>query len=330
MVSGKVRIKLTDEEILSRATEYDIYRYFMREDFKVGKVMHSPMPGRKDNHPSFIIGARGGFYYHQDFADSRYKGNCFHFVMQKEMLPCYNDALLKIDKEMGLGILNIDVTSQKPVFVQPKIENSKPRFFQVDYSKNFSLEEERYWNSFYISKDECIANEIFPIRKYWLDRKLQPMRKTELCFGYKLDSLWKIYRPFAERERKWIGNVPNSAMEGMDCINSTTLGVISKSRKDRVVLQKFLNDVVSTQNESLNSLALENVEDLNVMWKNIYVAFDSDKPGKENSLIVTQKYGWRHLNTPDYLLPHCKDFASMIQLLGPQAVEQFLKSKRII
>lgn len=330
MVTGKTKVNLEAEEILKHISEYDIYRYFVGEDFKLGKIMQSPMPGRKDNHPSFIIGAKGGFLYHHDFADSRYRGNCFQFVMQKEMLP-FHRALQKIDKEFNLGIGEPMTEVNVPVFIQPLIEDTKPKFFQVEYTKKFNAEETAYWNQFHISVSECVDNEIFAVRRYWIDRKLQPMRKLELTFGYRLGSLWKIYRPYACKDRKWKNNIPNSSIEGIERVGIATKGIITKSRKDRVVLQKFLGSVVSVQNESLQALTPENAEILRENWANIYVNYDADAPGKLNSHIVTAEYGFKHLNVPDfYMTEGIKDFADLIRIYGPDKVYKYLKQKEIV
>lgn len=332
MVAGKVKEELTNETILKRISEFDIYRYYVGEDFPIGKMIHSPMPGRKDNHPSFLIGNRAGFMYHIDFADGRLKGNCFQFVMQKEMLPNYDSALRKIDKDFNLGIREGKLEDVKaPVFIQPTLIETEQKFFQVQYTSKLNLEEKRYWDEYYITPIELEENDIYVVKKLWIDRQLQPMKLGELCFGYKEGPLWKIYRPTACRRRKWLNNMTLDTIEGLDKIVKAEKGVVTKSRKDRVVLKKFIKDVISVQNESLHALPPDKAKIISDNWDEVYVNYDNDEAGKKNSWIVTKEYGYRHINVPDsYLSENITDPSDLIKAYGPDTVYNYLQSKNLI
>lgn len=333
MVAGKKKLRLTAESILERVTEYDIYRYYMGENFKTGKVMQSPMPGRGDNHPSFMVGNRCGFLYHIDYADSRFRGNCFQFVMQKEMLPSYNDALTKIDRDFNLGISSLSTELPVPVFNQPLIteDTEGPAHFIVQYSGKFTNEELRYWEQYYITKKELEENEIFAIRKFLINRQLQPIGKGELVFGYRKRPFWKVYRPYACKRRKWQMNMPIDSVENLEALKGWDNGVVTKARKDRVVLQKFMPYVCSVQNESLVALNQDSISFLQENVTNIYINYDADEPGKRNSWKVTTEFGFKHLNVPDnYLTEGIKDFADLIKAYGPDKVYNYLQSKNIV
>lgn len=332
MVTGKVKEELNAEAILKRVSEYDIYRFYIGYDFPLGKVMPSPMPGRRDSHPSFIVGAKYNFLYHLDFADSRYRGNCFQFVMQKEMLPNYNSALQKIDRDFGLGIREtplIDV--QKPVFVQPTIENTEITRFTVVYTDRYTQEELEYWRQFYITKEELKENEVYAVRKFLINRHLQPMRKGELTFGYKLGEFWKIYRPYACKDRKWKNNIPSNRVENLEVVMGQPKVIVTKSRKDRIVLQKFLpKEVCSVQSEGIHVLDDESIRALRLS-KEVFINYDADEPGKRSSWEVTTEFGFKHLNVPDmYLAEGIKDFADLIKVYGPDKVGKYLQLKGII
>lgn len=332
MIAGKKKVEINAKSILERVTPYDIYRYYIGEDFTLGKVMQSPMPGRRDSNPSFLVGARYGFLYHIDFADSRFRGNCFQFVMQKEMVG-YNDALRKINKDfsLALGIEGGEVTGVKPVFVQPEIKDTQPTFIQVQHTSKFTLEEKEYWRQYYITPQECEENEIYAVRNFLINRQKQPMRRGELIFGYKLGSLWKIYRPYACKDRKWKNNIPIDTIENLRALTDCEKGIITKARKDRVVLQKFLPQVASVQNESLVALNVKSVDFLHKNCNEVYINYDADEPGKRNSWQVTSEFGFKHLNVPDFYLEEgIKDFADLIKVYGPDKVYDYLKLKNIL
>jgi len=332
MVTGKVITNLTAKEILNRISESDIYRYYLGEDFKLGEAFNSPMPGRRDNHPSFLIGCRGGFLYHIDFADDKFKGNCFQFVMQKEMLPNYNSALRRIERDFNLGITSIPSTErERPVFTQVPLIETKPKFFQVKYTSRFTLEELRYWEQFYITPKELKDNEIFAVRKFLIDWQVQPMRLGELTFGYRLGSLWKIYRPYACKDRKWKTNIPIDGVENLEALKGANKGLVAKARKDRIILSKFLPTVCSVQNESVVALNEQSALFLQENCNEVYITYDSDPPGKKKSLELTGKYGFKHLNVPDnYLAEGIKDFGDLIKVYGPDVVYKYLQSKNIV
>lgn len=333
MVTGKKIVELTLESILERVTEYDIYREFCGEDFTLGKVMHSPMPGRRDNHPSFCIRAtRGGQIMHVDYADSRFRGGCINFVMQKEMIPNYNDALKRVDEVFNLGISSTP-TSNTPrvIYTQPSLEESRPTSIIVDYSTKFTEEDLAYWSSFHITKDELISNQIYKVKKYLINRQVQGQKRGELIFGYKLGALWKIYRPTASKEMKWKSNIPIDAVEQLHNLKQCKKGIVTKSRKDAIVLRKFLPEVCSVQNESMVALNEETINYLKSNCTEIYLNYDSDEPGKKNSWQVTTEFGFKHLNVPDkYLEEGIKDFSDLSRAYGLGAVEEHLKQKQII
>lgn len=331
MIAGKKRIDVNAKYILGQISEYDIYRYYLGEDFTPGKIMQSPMPGRRDNSPSFLIGVRCGFLYHVDFADSRFRGNCFQFVMQKDMVT-YNDALRKIAKDFNLEGNNDPLIGvSRPVFKQPEIKDVEPVFIQAQYTSKFTIEERDYWKQYYITPQECEENEIYAIRNYLINRQRQPMRRGELIFGYKYGSLWKIYRPYACKDRKWKNNIPIDGIENLKALEDSEKGIITKARKDRVVLQKFLPQVASVQNESLVALNVKSVEFLHNNCNQVYINYDADEPGKKNSWQVTTEFNFKHLNVPDsYLQEGIKDFADLIKVYGPDKVYNYLKLKNIL
>lgn len=332
MVTGKKRVNLTIEALLERVSEYDIYREFMGEDFTLGKVCHSPMPGRRDTHPSFCIRViKGGQLMHIDYADSRFRGGCINFVMQKEMCN-YNDALKKVDVAFNLGISTTPhLATPRVIYPQPDLKEARPTFIQVEYGVNFSEEDLAYWAQFHITKEELGSNEIYKVNRYLINRQLQRQRKGELIFGYKLGNHWKIYRPLASKELKWKNNIPIDAVEGINNLKQCKKGIVTKSRKDRIVLRKFLPEVCSVQNESMVALNEETVTFLRGNCSEIYLNYDSDPPGKENSWLVTTEFGFKHLNVPDrYLAGGIKDFSDLSRSHGLEAVENHLKEKHII
>ncbi len=86
MIKGVKKTKLSIEAVLSKISEYDIFRFYMPDhDWKLNRVTYSPF--RKENNPSFVIGNKLGYISFIDFADTSLRGDCFNFVQKLHMLP---------------------------------------------------------------------------------------------------------------------------------------------------------------------------------------------------------------------------------------------------
>src|SRR5687768_3791 len=114
MIKGKQQLQLTKETILSKIDDYNIYRFYLGYDFDFKKKFKSPFRSTGvDNTPNlcFFPGENGRILF-KDFANSKGRGgDCFKFVQELFNLD-YNEALIKIDKDFGLGIK----TPVSPVF----------------------------------------------------------------------------------------------------------------------------------------------------------------------------------------------------------------------
>ena len=152
MIKGKVKSRLTIENVLSKISEYDIYKMFMPHKFTPNRVTRSPF--RKDDNPSFVIGNRGGKYCHIDFADGSLRERCLDFVMQIEHLDLDN-ALKLLDKRFGLGIEGGDVKYKEIIgkYKQPEIEiDDHPVHIEATH-KPFTPKGHDIWNAYHLSED---------------------------------------------------------------------------------------------------------------------------------------------------------------------------------
>mgnify|MGYP000679865690 CR=1 FL=1 len=124
-INGKKRdVYLTPEHILTKVSEYDIFKYYMPHQFILNEVTISPF--RNERNPSFIIGDRYGRISFIDFGDTSKRGSCFDFI---RMLYHINlDEALEIyskPKERRRGVakppvkeLGLDPETQKPLIIK--------------------------------------------------------------------------------------------------------------------------------------------------------------------------------------------------------------------
>ena len=335
-IGGKKKANLTQDAILKRITEYDIFRFYMMgRNWKVNETTNSPF--RKDDNPSFLISNRSGSLHFIDFADTSKRGDCFELVQQLNHGCNLDTALRIIDRDFGLGIVpgaSIEEGKYKTIvsqYKQPEELGKRYSLIQV-IPRKFTHEELAYWNSYHQSYDDLREENIYSLSKVYLNRQLFPLKETELRFGYFYDGHWKIYRPFEDPKKKWMpNNVPITAMDGKKNIVDAEFAFVNKSKKDYMVTKKLIGTSCAVQNEGIACFSTENVQFLKDNSKRQILSFDSDVTGVKNSQQITQLFDFEYCNTPrSYLSDGIKDWALLAKEYGMGTLEKIFKKKGLI
>ena len=335
MIRGAKREELTVENILSKISEYDIFRFYMPiSDWKLGQATYSPF--RDERTPSFLISVRGDTIRFIDFGDTSFKGNCFEFVKVLYNIPDFHNTLKKIDVDFDLGFSSGQSSGgYKKItkkYRQPEVVEKDRSFIQVK-TRAFTHDELAYWNEYYQDIDDLKNNNIFSIEEVYLNKKRIVIPDNQLRFGYLYDGSWKIYRPFANRRWKWMpNNVPITAMDGIDDIkNCDGVAFITKSKKDYMVMKKIYPHCCAVQNEGLGCFSDENVQFLKDNSIKQILSFDSDETGVSNSKKITEMFGFEYCNVPrKFLKEGIKDWADLAKTHGLKVIEDYLINKNII
>lgn len=330
-IKGPKKVDLTVHYLLDKISEYEIYRYYLGHDFKIGRSFNSPF--RKETDASFsIIVTKGGRLHHTDFGDSTKRGDCIDFVQQLFPGLSYGETLSKIAHEFGLSKYSTSPQGERrEVNLEPHI--TKETLIQV-VTRPFTHSDISYWKQYGINETELKANEVYSVKKLYLNRERIMLPITDLVFGYLMEDKWKIYRPLADKKDKWMTNVPNSYISGMYRIKDGCENVvITKAKKDEMVLAKFLPYVLSVQSESEFCITKNNIDLLTNMCGSIYINFDSDEVGVQ-ACKYYNKFGFKWINCPKgYKTPEgkaIKDFADLARYHGLQMVIEHFKNKRVI
>jgi len=328
MISGKRKEDLSMESILSKVSPLDIYTFFNPiKDWELNQASLSPY--KVENSPSFIIGNKYGNISHFTFNDSEKRGDCFAFVKQLRGLSNLNEVLEVIDSEMGLGIKGVKKDYKTIISSQEKKEITKKNTLIQIVSRKFTKEELKYWNDYLQSEDDLRRENIYSIKKAYLNRRL--MSLTDLRFAYYYEGFIKIYQPFADKRSKWLTNVPLTYLDGKENIKNCDTAWVTKSKKDKLILRKIYNCVISTQNESLACFSQENVDFIKNNSKKQVILYDSDEAGIRSCKEITKKFSFGYCNPPKkYLEEGIKDFSDLAKTHGISAVEEVLKNKGLI
>ena len=334
MITGERKIKISIEAILSRISEYDIFRYYMpNHDWKINRVTYSPF--RHENNPSFMIGNKLGYLMFIDYADTSFRGDCFNFVQKLHSLPSVSDTLKMIDKDFGLGFSTGIMTGEYKKIIseykQPEIEK-RYSLIQVK-TRKFTNRELEYWAEYHQDLQDLRDNNVYSIKELYLNKQRFPLGEDELRFGYLYEGqYWKIYRPYADKKHKWMpNNVPITAMDGKENIKDCSVAFINKSKKDFMVMKKIFPCSCAVQNEGLGCFSHENVEYLKANSDRQILSFDADDVGVQNSVQITKMFDFDYTNVPrQYLAEVIKDCADLAKAHGLQAIEYYLKTKNLL
>lgn len=335
MITGTRKVELTPESVLKKISSFDIFRKYMPDTFwKINQATLSPF--RKENNPSFLIGNRGGELHFIDFTDTSLRGDCFTFVKQLFHLTM-DEVLRKIDQDFGLGISykGANIGDYKRIvkeYQQPEELGKRYSLIQA-ITRKFTKEELDYWALYHQDIDDLRANHIYSIKSLFLNKSKFALKDDELRFGYLYNSgHWKIYRPYANKKVKWIpNNVPITTMEGLENLKGSEFALITKSKKDYMVLRKALDPVCAVQNEGLACFSAENVFVLKSETQRQILSFDSDEPGVKNSQQITQIFGFDYCNVPRvYLKEGIKDWADLAKAHGLEVIREILKKKGLM
>lgn len=333
MIKGKRKEVLSTDLVLSKVTEYDIFKWYMPDkSWKLNRIAYSPF--RNEQHPSFLIGNKYGRLTFVDFADTSKRGDCFDFVKLLFNLSSVRDALKMIDRDFGLGISSEYTGEYKKIVAEYKQpEGLEKRYSLIQASvRKFTAEELAYWNLYHQDVEDLKRENVYSIKKLYYNKQLFPLKDTELRFGYFYDGHWKIYRPFADKKNKWVpNNVPITAMDGKTDILNCDVAIINKSKKDYMVMKKIFPCSCAVQNEGIGCFSEENVAFLKQNSKRQILSFDSDDPGVKSSQQITKLFDFEYINVPrQYLKEGIKDWSDLSKTYGMSVIENYFKQKNLL
>lgn len=313
---------INKDQLFEKIDAYDIYRYYIGT-FTIGQAISSPF--RKDNNPSFCIYMKDGKLKHIDYADSTYGGDCIDFVKHLFNLGT-KDAVKKIAKDFGIA-KGVDESARiTSTYTKPYISEKRHCFIQITPRK-WTKEDIDYWGQFGITKDDLRADNVYAVKDAFINRRKVGIDKGELVYAYRYDEGLKLYFPNRKKEEKWKSNIPLTLVENEKVLENAQRVIITKAKKDRLVLSRYLDNVINVQNETRACFTSKFLKKLE--GKEVWINYDSDDAGVKNCKIITTEFGFRYINVPREYLP-VKDFSDLYRDYGEETLLQVLKSKNLI
>jgi len=315
---------MTKEDVLKNISEYDIFRFYLGKDFKLGVSMLSPF--RKEKHASFniFINDKGKMLF-KDFGCSEGYGNvgdCFEFVKRLYNVD-FNDAVKIIVSDFGLTKDKYErkISARFDIFVknqQPK-EKQKPIDFEVYYHDKTTSKEilnklfsdmslslcEPYISKIvdeeYISTASCV---MFTSRNgNSIDLK-HSFGNPIIVYHYNNNKV-RFYRPGAlKKSMKHFGNIPGNEFfmqSNIDNVNKIDYLIITGGQKDALTLNILMPESIATCSGSESSeISYDYINSMYISGKitndQVFVFYDNDKVGLKHSKKISKMIGCKYVD----------------------------------
>lgn len=245
--------------------QQEVFSYYFEEPIYLSKKYRNPI--RQDKSASCYFRWKNDRLYFYDLADSK-QWDCISFVKDLYQLNSMGEACDKI---------SVDITTEKKfdtIKIEQNIKKQSEVKIVVDI-QDFNEKDLKYWNDYSISIEELKLYKIYSVKNFYINGYIQS--KDELCFAYYFsEGKWKIYQPLT---KTWRTNVSTFIEEPLEYDDNLDYIIITKSRKDRIVLSKFFKNVFNCQSE--NALSIPYEFDERFHYKKRICFFDNDAAGKK-------------------------------------------------
>jgi len=292
------------EEVLSRVNEFELFSYALNIQidelistiytntrlFNPKAITHTPSLGfslrRRTNGATYL--------YCKDFANDRYSGDAISSVANKLNLNCNKNVdFVKTLKHILENIDSIKKEHHLPKDIYDCIERS----YIINY-REFKGIDVNYFAKYDLRISDFNDIDYRPIASIYdnIEGKFIYMfRNTNIAYSYITGITSgiskKIYFPYNKLNRFKVIN-GSAIFEDPNLYNEDNrhkILIITKSRKDKLILQKHIfklnrDDIYVTNISSESTIFDDEIDTLYTFYTAIYTFFDLDKTGVQASI----------------------------------------------
>lgn len=331
---NEIEIPIKKEEILLKISEYDIFKRYCTNFMELDVSFISDLRISDTPNCRIHFGNDNQLRY-KDFKSGDYL-DCWNYVMKK--FNCtYYEALNIIANDFNIkkSVLSIEprIITANDEF-KLKISNIPREKSKLEICKNsWNIKDFEFWNQFGISFDLLDLAEAYTVKYVNLIKNNQ-----RFCYEYKKNNPiyiyneydidlnflgYRVYFPFEQKNRKWINNSSNRAIQGIKLLpEKGELLILTKSMKDVLTLYGLGYNAISLASENIILMEYEYNKLIN-RFDNIVSLYDNDETGKiysQNNLDM-----WNIFCTfiPEYT--QCKDVSDLYKKVGREKCKKILK-----
>ena len=221
------------------------------------------------------------------------KGTCFFIIYNNivylvDFTGLFNGLkLLSIENFIDIDSIDIDNINNfnSNNFNNNNFNSNNKYIIKIFSTKPFNNKDLNYWGNYGISENNLIEDNIQSVNQLYIENnKGKFLIKTEFSYAININNRFKIYRPFVNKEFKFIYNNTDKNDIGNlhNCIKNKNI-FITKSYKDARVLRNLgYNNSIFFQSES--TFPEKYILDfINQNFKCKYIIWDSDNAGITNA-----------------------------------------------
>lgn len=311
---GKGKTSVTLNDILNQLNERDILSHYFGIS-QIPTIINSPL--RKDNKPSFgFYSMDGDRIFYTDLA-TKEKGGLFDLLGKMWGLD-FKGVLTKINEDIKTNNITVIKSKKCNVKTQSFYNSESEMLCKVREWKDYDI---KYWRSYGIELDWLKYAEVYPI-----SHKI--IKKVGITYTYGADKYayayverkegkvtLKIYQPFNKDGYKWANKHDSSVISLWTKIPEKGDKLcICSSLKDALCLWSNTGiPCINPQGEGYN-LSNTAISELKKRYKQIYILYDNDEAGINNSKILAE-----HTKFTNVILPkinNCKDISDLYKSLN--------------
>jgi|21_taG_2_1085346.scaffolds.fasta_scaffold00052_8 5S rRNA maturation endonuclease (ribonuclease M5) len=315
---------LTKEGLLSKVSEYQIFKYYCPPFDKPNKKFKSDL--RKDRSPTVSIAMINTRLKYKDFGHPDHTFDCFAYVGYKYNLN-FRETLKHIDQSFCLGLSAAKSTYKAPPKLVEDIEITESLPVNIHVKcRDWNKEDAKYWKQFHISKRILRIFDVKPITHYWINE--QRFSCNSISYRYRFDCGYKIYRPL-ESDFKWSSNVGSHCLQGYNELPETGDQVfLTSSLKDVMCLASFGHASFALQSEMLMPNQ-KTIDEIKERFKKVIVLYDNDfdklsNPGQKMADKICRLYGLSNLKIPSHY--KSKDISDVVKNNGIRIAKNVIKN----
>jgi hypothetical protein len=310
------------KDLLKLTTEYDIYSFYIGEQFNIGRIMRSPL--RQDIHPSFGVfksSIRGNLMW-KDQATGK-TGNVVMFVCEKLNIS-YEEALKQILSDIEKGNIK---TTKIGKSIEESYKNIKTTI--SIQKKNFTETDDNYWEQYFITREILKKFDVFPILSFWVNDIPSNLfySKEQPLYAYQVFDKFQIYCPLGTRKNKFRTNTTIYDIHGLEQLPKYgKLLIITKSKKDVMVLDRLGYNAIAPCGEN-TPIPKVIIDELKKRFNRIIILYDNDKAGLEGAKKLAEEHQLKYVYIPIdyYMMFKIKDISDFIRQYKVTRTRELLK-----
>ena len=316
---------LSKDTILSKVSEYQIFKYFCTNFKDLGTKFLSDL--RPDKTPTVSIALIHDKLHYKDFGFPEHSFDCFSYVGFKYNIDFFR-VLTLIDCTFGFGLSSGSARSKSFKVPENKETNVAHRSTKISVKvRSWEKQDEEFWTQFGISKQILRKFDVLPISYYWINETRFTCHTPS--YRYRFETGYKIYSPY-ETEYKWKSNVGMESLQGYTQLpEQGEIVFITSSLKDVMCLGVLDYPSIALQSEMLvpkESL----IQELKERFQQVIIFYDNDylnpnNPGQAMAEKICAKYQLKNLCIPDKYRE--KDISDLIKSYDLQTAKNVIISE---